>query len=277
MLLRLALPAALALLVAAPSTRPPVRTLAITARDFAYDAPDTVLAGPTAIRVTNAGGELHHAALVRLDAGHTIPELFDAVKANGAFPAWAHEVGGPNTPAPGATATTIVDLKPGSYLLLCVIPSADGTPHVMKGMFRALTVVAASAAGAAPAAETRAAVGDADVTMQLADYGFMMSRPLTAGHHVVRVVNTAAQSHEVLFVRLAPGKTPMDVVDWVEKPNGPPPGEPLGGTVGLASGEWNDVVLDLTPGEYGLLCFLPDAKDGKPHVAHGMMHQFSVR
>ena len=32
----------------------------------------------------------------------------------------------------------------------------------------------------------------------------------------------------------------------------------------------------LTPGNYMLLCFVPDAKDGKPHLEHGMVLPFSV-
>jgi hypothetical protein len=36
------------------------------------------------------------------------------------------------------------------------------------------------------------------------------------------------------------------------------------------------VTLTLTAGEYGLLCFIPDAKDGKPHFVHGMIKQFVV-
>lgn len=34
--------------------------------------------------------------------------------------------------------------------------------------------------------------------------------------------------------------------------------------------------VDLTPGEYILICFVPDAKDGKPHVAHGMMQRVTI-
>ena len=45
----------------------------------------------------------------------------------------------------------------------------------------------------------------------------------------------------------------------------------------MAQGVVNDVVVDLTPGEYALLCFVPDAGDGKPHVAHGMVRQVTVR
>ncbi|HXG70536.1 MAG TPA: hypothetical protein VNJ04_07990 [Gemmatimonadaceae bacterium] len=34
--------------------------------------------------------------------------------------------------------------------------------------------------------------------------------------------------------------------------------------------------VQITPGEYGLICFLPDVKDGKPHFVHGMVNQFTV-
>jgi hypothetical protein len=34
--------------------------------------------------------------------------------------------------------------------------------------------------------------------------------------------------------------------------------------------------VDLAPGEYALVCFVPDAKDGKPHFMHGMATQIKV-
>jgi hypothetical protein len=91
------------------------------------------------------------------------------------------------------------------------------------------------------------------------------------------VRNTAEQSHEMFVAKLAPGKKPEEVLAWIESPKGPPPLMPLGGTVGLARGAYNDISLDLTPGNYALFCFIPDAKDGKPHVAHGMIKPFTVR
>jgi hypothetical protein len=269
----------------APVAPPAVRVVTITARDFAFDMPDTLTAGRTELQLVNRGVELHHAALIRLDAGKTAADFFAAVKAGGPPPAWAHDAGGPNAPAPGATSAAVVDLSPGVYVLSCFIPSPDGTPHVMKGMARAFTVVAEPRAR--PAANVRRAAasttpapmitGAPDVTMTLNDYGFELSRPLSRGRHVVRVRNTARQSHEVFVARLAPGKTTADALAWLEKMDGPPPLQPMGGVVGLATGVANDIALDLAPGEYGLFCFIPDAKDGKPHVAHGMVRQFTVR
>ena len=36
------------------------------------------------------------------------------------------------------------------------------------------------------------------------------------------------------------------------------------------------VAVNLLPGKYLLICFLPDATDGKPHAAHGMVQPFDV-
>ena len=261
----------------APRAADVVRTLTVVARDYAFDAADTVPAGRTLVRLVNRGRELHHAYLVRLAAGKTLADLAAALRAGGPPPAWAHDPGGPNAAAPGGTSAAVVPLEPGAYALLCVIPSADGTPHVMKGMARPITVVPARAV--VPVARTGATttVAAPDVRLALRDYGFALSRPLTAGRHVVRVTNDAAQPHEVFLARLAPGKTAQDFVAWVERVQGPPPARPLGGVAPLGRGRSNDLPLDLAPGEYGLFCFVPDAKDGKPHVMHGMVRQITVR
>jgi hypothetical protein len=253
---------------------PKARVVTVVARDYAFDAPDTVAAGRTEVRLLNRGNEAHHAYLMRLDGGKTLDDLYASLRAGGPLPSWTHDVGGPNSPVPGGTSVAVVDLTPGNYALICVIPAADGMPHVMKGMGHAITVVAGTPA---PSTKVSTKVGAPDITVDLADYAFTLSRPLTRGHHVIRVRNTAAQSHEMFVARLAPGKTPQDAMAWLESQKGPPPMIPLGGTVGLAHGVTNDIALDLTPGNYALFCFIPDAKDGKPHVAHGMIKPFTVR
>ncbi len=56
-----------------------------------------------------------------------------------------------------------------------------------------------------------------------------------------------------------------------------PPGKPIGGVSGIAKGGLAYVPVDLEPGESGRFCFLPDVKDGKLHIAHGMIMQFAVK
>jgi plastocyanin len=251
----------------APAAAPNLVT--VTAREFAFGAPSTIPAGATTVRLVNEGKEMHHVQLIRVDAGHTVAELMGLAKTEGEpMPAWAKFVGGPNVHAPGAHSEATMVLEAGEYALVCFIPSADGVPHIAKGMVKPLTVV--------PATEATA-VGTADVTMTLRDYAFEIAPEITAGKRTIEVVNAAAQPHEAFVAKLAPGKTPQDLLAWIQTQQGPPPALPLGGTSFLSTGERNQITGDFTPGEYVLLCFVPDAGDGRPHVAHGMVRQFTVR
>ncbi len=244
----------------------PVPEVTVTTTDFAFQSPDTLPAGAAKIRLVNDGAELHHLIFVKLGE-HSLQELADYMKANQKMPPWAIEAGGPNSPAPGRETTATVDLDPGQYAMICMIPSGDGIPHLMKGMMREVVVV--------PRGAVTAAAPEADVEMRLRDYDFEMAA-LTAGKHTIRVVNDAPQAHEAVIVRLAPGKTVMDFIAWVESQDGPPPAEPLGGVTNLSPGESNTFDVNLSPGDYALVCFVPDAKDGQPHFVHGMVKQFQV-
>ena len=246
-----------------------IRVVTVTANDYAFSAPDSIPAGLTEIRLLNRGTEMHHVWLIRLDAGKTMKDLFAAMKPEAALPSWAHDVGGPNTPGPGGESSAILRLAAGRYVMICVIPSPDGKAHVMKGM--AKEVVVTPATSNVSKANLRISS-----MMTLTDYAFGFSQPLVSGSQMIRVKNDAAQPHEVVILRLQPGKKIGDMLAWMEKMEGPPPGAPIGGTTPMAKGEENIITLDLTPGEYGLICFAPDAKDGKPHFAHGMMTQFSI-
>jgi hypothetical protein len=254
--------------VAAAARIPGARLVTVTARDYAFDAPDSVAAGLTEFRLENEGTELHHIFLIRLDEGKMLKDALDAFAAGGPPPKWMREVGGPNTPVPGGATSAALRLAAGRYAMICVIPSADRKPHLMKGMARELVVTPATA----PAARAP----QADLTMTLSDYAFALSKPLRAGRQLVRVRNSASQPHEVVVVQLAPGKTAGDVVAWLAKQEGPPPGAPMGGTTPMAQGEENIATLDLAPGKYALLCFVPDARDGKEHVAHGMVKELTI-
>jgi uncharacterized cupredoxin-like copper-binding protein len=247
-----------------------IRTVTVTAADYSFTVPDTIPAGLTEIRLLNRGTEMHHVFLIRLDGGKAMSDLFAEMRGDGPLPSWAKEVGGPNTPGPGGDATAIVRLKAGRYAMICVIPSKDGTPHVMKGMAKEITVTPATS-------NTSSANIRIASTVTLVDYGFKFSQPLQTGRQTIRVVNQAAQSHELVLVRLQPGKSPADVLAWMEKMDGPPPGAPIGGVTPMAQGEENLLEFNLTAGDYGLICFVPDAKDGKAHFAHGMVSTFTLR
>jgi hypothetical protein len=89
-------------------------------------------------------------------------------------------------------------------------------------------------------------------------------------------VNAAKQPHELVFVRLAPNKSPMDFARWGEHQVGPAPGTLHGGISGIMPGTVAYVPVDLSAGDYALLCFVPDMKDGKAHYVHGMSKKIKI-
>lgn len=242
--------------------------VSVHAKDFAFTAPATIPAGETTIEFTNDGPGIHHMQLVRIDSGKTFTDLQAALSKPGAPPPrWAVFVGGPNAPAPHGQSNATLDLAAGHYAVLCLVDVPGGVPHFTKGMMQPLEVVQSSATAKAPAA---------DVNVTLADYGFTFSKPLTAGAHTFAVSNSAAQPHEIEVVQLAPGKTPQDVLNWIMKMDGPPPGSAVGGVAALVPGATAEFSAELVKGNYAFICFIPDAKDGKPHFTHGMVHEEKV-
>jgi len=244
--------------------------MTIVATDYKFDAPDSVPAGMTTVHLVDNGSEMHHVAFVRLNDGKTMADVATAMKNQGPMPMWAVDHGGVNPSHPGGGMSSATQmLEPGNYALICFIPSADGVPHFAKGMVRPLTVTASTDASApAPTA---------DIVMTLNDYTFTTSKPITAGKHTIQIKNAGSQSHELVLARMVPGKKAADFPAWVDKMVGPPPAELIGGVPAMAKGTDAYITADFTPGDYGFICFIPDAKDGKPHFVHGMVQDVHVQ
>ncbi len=248
---------------------PPPPTVTIAASDFAFNAPDTIPAGVVNVRLVNNGPSLHHVQFLKLGAGKTVADLMAAVRNPGPPPSWMTEVPGPNPPAPGASTQLTVDLEAGNYAIACFVPDEKGVPHIAKGMVRPVVVAARGGPAAAEPA--------ADVQVQLADYSFTLSKDIVAGPHTVKVVNMGVQPHELFIARLDSGATAAQLVHYVlTGMHGRPPALPLGGASGMMPGAHAEFSLDFRPGDYALVCFLPDGKDGKEHAVHGMVKQIHV-
>lgn len=220
----------------------------------------------------HAGPSPHHVQLVKLGDGKTFADLMGALKNPGPPPAWMGLVAGPNTPMPPTdTTSATVTLEPGHYALICMIPDQNRVPHFALGMAQPLEVT--------PVAGPVAAEPAADLEIGLVDYAFSESAPLTAGAHTIRVVNNGQQPHEVLIVRLDGKATAAGLAHWVEGAmKGPPPTgvRLMGGTAAMMPGSHTLVNVKLATGTYGLLCFVPDIKDGKEHTRHGMIKELKV-
>lgn len=242
--------------------------ITVTATEYAFDAPARVPAGYVKLRLVNRGREAHHVQLIRIAPGKTLEDFQRAMQAEGPPPPWVTMVGGPGAADPGREANATTYMPAGQYVLLCFVPAPDGKPHVMHGMIRPLTVTARKrVTGSAPRP---------DATIRLVDYGFDMKLPVRAGRRTFEVWTDAPQPHEVIMVRLNPGVTAAQFLHWVEAPAGPPPGTFMGGVSGLSSRERAYFTANLRRGTYTLVCFVPDHKDGRPHILHGMVRDIVV-
>jgi len=280
-----AVPAALSVavlvssLAGGPATPARSEPLLVTvhAKEYAFIAPATIAAGTTTFRLVNDGKEPHQISILQLTNGKTLADYMAAIKSNQPTP-WAVGVGGPNTAGPGQTIDATLTLDPGNYIIVCWVPSPGAlVPHAVQGMIQPLTVTAAAGvrqSGAAPAAAEPAP----DVHLELFEYTFRFSKPLVAGKHTVHVMNMGTLEHEAVIVKLAPGKSMKDFDAWFQHGmKGPSPAEPTPGMAGLGKGRTGTFTTDLTPGRYGIVCWIPDLKDAAiTHEMHGMVQEFTV-
>jgi plastocyanin len=254
---------------AAPATATVVN---VTANDFNFAAPDTIPAGLTTVKFQNAGKENHQVVFIRIDSGKTMADIANLMKDPAAkVPAWMSFPLGANTITPGDSGNATAVLTAGNYVLICFVGSPDGTPHASKGMVKPLVVTASTG--------PMAAEPTADITITAKDYTWDVSGPITAGTHTFRVENAGPQVHEVQIFQLAAGKTAKDLQAWVTGGmKGEPPAKEVGGFVGPmpVAGEHGFFTTTLAAGKYVFICFVPDMKDAKPHVAHGMMKEITV-
>ena len=120
--------------------------------------------------------------------------------------------------------------------------------------------------------------GDAAVVFIAHDYGFTGPDRLPAGLTTVRIVNMGKDLHHVQFLKLLQGKSAADFRAAIaENPNRLPGWTHYaGGPNAHLPGSLASSTVNLTEGDYVLICWIPD-KNGVPHVALGMQKALVVR
>lgn len=262
--------------------------VALSTANHTFQAPDTINAGWATFRFANNGDDIHYAHIVQLDSGRTVPELVsayaEAIRTSGPRPKWVTRFGGPGGAAPGDSSVVTQHLEPGSYVWICPVEDSGGNPHFGKGEFKAFVVRSAS-----PDAVGPEAAPTATMSIRLMDYAFAIETPLTVGQHTIRVANAGVEPHDLVLLKLVPGKSVEDVImslnperarraDQKDQPAEPLPsiGSLAGGIAAMRSGMEAFFTTTLTPGEYVLLC-MATAPDGRSHIEHGMIQQIRIQ
>ncbi len=121
------------------------------------------------------------------------------------------------------------------------------------------------------------------IEVELRDFFFPDLGELTAGRHNYLLINRAEeQGHEMLFVPLDEGQTAAELFkDYRYTFFGGEPVENLeravGGGGGITAGREVEISVDLEAGNYAIVCLIPTAHPGEPHVNLGMLSEITVK
>lgn len=122
---------------AAGGDTPPEASYLVRMVDFAYMGPEDWEAGPQVLRVDNAGQQDHQVRMARLKEGSTMRDWMYAEHPTD----HATDIAGVARMGTGVVAYLPVNLRPGEYVIYCLVPDKDsGKPHAMLGMLRAIHV-----------------------------------------------------------------------------------------------------------------------------------------
>jgi hypothetical protein len=180
---------------------------------------------------------------------------------------------------PGETRDVVLDLAPGEWWV------AFSAWDVETGEEVARDETMFTVTGEMPAVEDPAGVID----IGLVDMDFVVPDTLAAGPQIWRVQNTGLQVHHLVLLGVPEGTTEEDVIELSAMFAAPPPASPEAGASPMAMpalnpeevtdeyftplfsrGQFNLVEVDLAPGTYAMVCFMPDPS-GTPHVMLGMV------
>jgi hypothetical protein len=178
----------------------------------------------------------------------------------------------------GFSSQVILDLRPGTYVVWSGDPAAPQAPVELTVTGEAVTPTAAEepAAGA---------------TVTMFEYGFTLDGQLVPGPQVLKVANVGAQPHFTILVRPTEPVTKEQVGMLLEaEMAGTPTADAAAaagvsnpdewafagyaGTLSMGGAEW--VPVDLEPGTYVLVCFVPEIGSGIPHAYLGMYDVITV-
>ena len=125
---------------AAATASPTVTYVKVIGADYAFDTQDVVPAGIVAFNLVNNGPDVHQMSVFELPEKHTLREFLDQYHSLGMIPTWMIAMGHTPTIASKAETFLTVRMKPGRYILACIIPARDGRMHTEKGMVKLITV-----------------------------------------------------------------------------------------------------------------------------------------
>lgn len=244
----------------------PVRHVTISATNIRIGGPKSYRPGPVTFEVSARGGE-HVFHLLRFRRGYTLADLKAEQRTGGNQVAVERRVlanvrflGGVDV-FPGAPTAFTQTLHAGTYYI-----GELGDRVRLKAIRVHGTPIPTSAAPKPSAVITGY------------DFGWRVSKETLPAHGTVTVHSSGRQAHMLVLSPVKLGTTRAQVGAYLRKTGGrgdaPPPPFALDGpsvaTGLLSAGTRMELTYSLPPGEYALLTYATDSRNGKPQVLEGM-------
>lgn len=252
----------------------------VTGTETGFEGPAEAPAGTVLLTFENIAPFPNGFTLIKLPEGVTLEDLMPPAPASPAaaedapaeegFPpalydaAWAGGV----FAMPGQTAQAVVMLTAGDWLMLGQDLSQPPSMLTVTGE-----------AGEAPTAPEGA------VEVELKNYQIILPDTIPAGPSIWSVTNTGDEPHE-MFITKTPERLTVEQAekllampeDATPEPGMPNPEEFIdaGGIAPISNGQTAMVEMNLEPGHYVAVCFIPAKESGEPHAMKGMVTIFSV-
>jgi hypothetical protein len=233
--------------------------LSIAASEYSFDLSGEPEAGALTIQVENNGKEIHELAMSRLVGDSTIDDVRAALDASGPDEeadfdgileedAVIDDLGAALFPG-ASLSISGSGIEPGSYVIMCFVPNAEGEPHFSLGMLNEFSITEGESTDAP----------EGDVTYTASDDGLDGPDTLDAGTTVFEMVNDSSINREIQVGKLADGATFEEAnAFFAQFEQGPPTAEGLAGPDNpieffsfLFDAEQDRfVTVDLTPGTW---------------------------
>ena len=128
-----------------------------------------------------------------------------------------------------------------------------------------------------PLAESAGGAQPSEVVIIAEEYAFEAPDRIAAGWRTIRLKNRGRDVHHVQFLKLPASKTAADFHNALKIDSTRLPSWVVrhGGVNSVMPDDEAVVVIELDPGDYVLICGIPDER-GRPHVVHGMTKSLLV-
>jgi hypothetical protein len=239
----------------------------------AVQVPAKIEGGAVELTLDNAKNRApHDAQVIRLTGGHTYEQAAPIINSQKAqpIPDWIQGYGGVGTTNPGQTGTATVQLDEGHYVLVDDAVGGSQPPH---------TEFDVSGDNGADLPSTDATVTAATTGQENPEYEWKTDG-LKAGENTITFDAQGQKALHVIVAAPIKGSATIEQVGQELDSNGPPHSLDVQNSTStpvIDGGKKQVAQLNLKPGRYAFICFLPDRDEpNKPHFKTGLLKEVTV-